>query len=175
MRGKRRRNPPPPWPQRNIPAYAGKTRVQLALGDDFQEHPRVCGENTGPKATATPLLGTSPRMRGKLRLIVIRISPRRNIPSYAGKTPHPKRNPKPPQEHPRVCGENSAQIVQDAEQGGTSPRMRGKRGQRTTTTTKGRNIPAYAGKTKWGQNQHQRYKEHPRVCGENTVSFEVAS
>ena len=30
---------------RNIPAYAGKTKVTGAPAGGAQEHPRVCGEN----------------------------------------------------------------------------------------------------------------------------------
>ena len=74
---------------RNIPAYAGKT-----LGDFFRsiwnkEHPRVCGENTLPLPPRTTGAGTSPRMRGKLGLMVFAVVVKRNIPAYAGKTSPP--------------------------------------------------------------------------------------
>ena len=50
-------------------------------------------------------------------------------------------------EHPRVCGENVADVAGAVVAEGTSPRMRGKHFQRQILRTVLRNIPAYAGKT----------------------------
>ena len=50
---------------------------------------------------------------------------------------------------------------------GTSPRMRGKRVRFPCRSNHRRNIPAYAGKTKWPPQQRKQRPEHPRVCGEN--------
>ena len=71
--------------RRNIPAYAGKTSASEAPRVASQEHPRVCGENTG--SFVRPLLasGTSPRMRGKLDNTRGPGYDARNIPAYAGK------------------------------------------------------------------------------------------
>ena len=107
MRGK-----PPPQPRfsphlRNIPAYAGKTTGAQSMTHTMGEHPRVCGENKRKTRNPSPPVGTSPRMRGKLKsyLLVnlmregtsprmrgkldpplLRANPQRNIPAYAGKT-----------------------------------------------------------------------------------------
>ena len=71
---------------RNIPAYAGKTAAGDADSDYWQEHPRVCGENsTAPNSKALSA-GTSPRMRGKHLTWVCPTYLDRNIPAYAGKT-----------------------------------------------------------------------------------------
>ena len=48
-----------------IPAYAGKTSTPTADSIIFRAHPRVCGENYRPDAEIVPMLGSSPRMRGK--------------------------------------------------------------------------------------------------------------
>ena len=50
---------------------------------------------------------------------------------------------------------------------GTSPRMRGKPQAKVETSTKRRNIPAYAGKTGTRNTVACDDWEHPRVCGEN--------
>ena len=71
---------------RNIPAYAGKTRVGQHSGACYQEHPRVCGENVHAFRKGAPPGGTSPRMRGKLGTGVAGALTARNIPAYAGKT-----------------------------------------------------------------------------------------
>ena len=71
----------------------------------------------------------------------------RNIPAYAGKTSENRSSTTNNAEHPRVCGENVAAYLPLTYQGGTSPRMRGKRAAYKKGGTIDRNIPAYAGKT----------------------------
>ena len=70
----------------NILAYAGKTRWHCACSRSSSEHPRVCGENAARAASVKPLVGTSPRMRGKLPTQIGLKESRGNIPAYAGKT-----------------------------------------------------------------------------------------
>ena len=74
-------------------------------------------------------------------------------------------------EHPRVCGENPSLTLKYGCVQGTSPRMRGKpQGPDLHSAGKfrGRNIPAYAGKTISLPPSATPTAEHPRVCGENS-------
>ena len=132
---------------RNIPAYAGKTHRTATKAPDCWEHPRVCGENTGPKATATRHLGTSPRMRGKRNSIFPPGPIPWNIPAYAGKTSREAWLFSTLAEHPRVCGENHTSGHHCQCGPGTSPRMRGKLVSSHDSVVLVRNIPACAGKT----------------------------
>ena len=132
--------------ERNIPAYAGKTR-QPGLGRCLlPEHPRVCGENRYCSMIDTVASGTSPRMRGKPKDCAWCPFNERNIPAYAGKTiispPESVQQP----EHPRVCGENRVRGPGVLPKYGTSPRMRGKQKPCSPGYNQRRNIPAYAGK-----------------------------
>ena len=86
MRGKLLYDKSFPESLRNIPAYAGKTRVAGGLERDRQEHPRVCGENRRRLTTIAVAQGTSPRMRGKRQGHAGAVECHRNIPAYAGKT-----------------------------------------------------------------------------------------
>ena len=147
MRGKLHR------PTRNgqapglIPAYAGKTLTRPAVRSSHQAHPRVCGENSSARPSASPLVWL--------------------IPAYAGKTPfRPGQRFQRPA-HPRVCGENLSLSRQPKAQPGSSPRMRGKRSQGDVRHAHAGLIPAYAGKT--GEFFVTRFPSwaHPRVCGEN--------
>ena len=106
-------------------------------------------------------------MRGKRAIGTTLPAAYRNIPAYAGKTGWPKRNITPNPEHPRVCGENVQLFQINLFRHGTSPRMRGKRFQCPGCRGRGRNIPAYAGKTELLFTLFRAKKEHPRVCGEN--------
>ena len=46
MRGKLQYSPVSQVRTRNIPAYAGKTMMLRILSWGWEEHPRVCGENS---------------------------------------------------------------------------------------------------------------------------------
>ena len=132
--------------KRNIPAYAGKTRLCHRV------------------AVAR---GTSPRMRGKPDVTEQQRNSERNIPAYAGKTTPLLSLSNTGTEHPRVCGENNARIKSISFPCGTSPRMRGKPIMRHMNTGGVRNIPAYAGKTVSANQVRCFWGEHPRVCGKN--------
>ena len=117
--------------------------------------------------------GTSPRMRGKPATLLLSQVDLRNIPAYAGKTPHYWGIGYPTAEHPRVCGENTGTSGCLSNHFGTSPRMRGKPRGPAKHYQQRRNIPAYAGKTKSCDSPIVHTQEHPRVCGEN-VSTRVS-
>ena len=72
-----------------IPAYAGKTLGPSSAARWLSAHPRVCGENRMNVLGGVSVLGSSPRMRGKLRLGLPVVAMNRLIPAYAGKTPDP--------------------------------------------------------------------------------------
>ena len=150
-----------------IPAYAGKTLGRRCASRGRRAHPRVCGENTRVRATDLLREGSSPRMRGKRRVLSATCWPVGLIPAYAGKTGlHlPLRRHAPA--HPRVCGENFRFCRSCHARSGSSPRMRGK----PTTTSRivchRRLIPAYAGNTPADAAATLNAAAHPRVCGEN--------
>ena len=154
----------------NIPAYAGKTLRSTAHLDRAGEHPRVCGENSRGRIRHHRGRGTSPRMRGKLNNLGIAGVAGWNIPAYAGKTHRPYIGRSYLSEHPRVCGENQQTGYGDCESSGTSPRMRGKHVIDVALDAAHGNIPAYAGKTIWLAFSAPSITEHPRVCGENSIS-----
>ena len=99
------------------------------------------------------------------------MSSRRNIPAYAGKTQAHNRCTQACAEHPRVCGENDSGFECVVGHGGTSPRMRGKPSLAWSSPVRAGNIPAYAGKTALTNFVFMEFPEHPRVCGENSVSM----
>ena len=71
---------------RLIPAYAGKTNSRKCTHARRPAHPRVCGENRALKSHLLGMWGSSPRMRGKRRIIPDWEHRGRLIPAYAGKT-----------------------------------------------------------------------------------------
>ena len=86
MRGKLVINAVVGQPRRIIPAHAGQTAFARTRGRHRPDHPRACGANTMGFGTHRPDLGSSPRMRGKLRLVHVLGYLIRIIPAHAGQT-----------------------------------------------------------------------------------------
>ena len=91
-----------------IPARAGKTRARWAPTDSARAHPRACGENYPRFAMTFGKLGSSPRVRGKLRDDPGELARLGLIPARAGKTDGTATASAPTRAHPRACGENAS-------------------------------------------------------------------
>ena len=108
------------------PADAGKTIKQDNGLICAQDHPRGCGENSFSIFPFFATLGSPPRMRGKPTLA--RLAGKRFgiTPADAGKTWFGEDIPGGHEDHPRGCGENPHERLQEAVDYGSPPRMRGK-------------------------------------------------
>ena len=69
-----------------IPACAGKTRWEGRLNWRMRAHPRVCGENVPMREATAHMMGSSPRVRGKLLVALPADYAPGLIPACAGKT-----------------------------------------------------------------------------------------
>ncbi len=86
MRGKRTRPSDAPSPARIIPAHAGQTRRIQGSSSTATDHPRACGANSQLGVPLPPVVGSSPRMRGKHPARKLASSNGRIIPAHAGQT-----------------------------------------------------------------------------------------
>ena len=109
-----------------IPACAGKTLSTTTSPKTLRAHPRVCGENRPSGIACSPIVGSSPRVRGKPDTRPGRRRPCRLIPACAGKTPPAPTAAGRERAHPRVCGENGGDVKKENTTDGSSPRVRGK-------------------------------------------------
>ena len=132
---------------RLIPACAGKTPRPRRNQFCQQAHPRVCGENVIAGFIAAVRAGSSPRVRGKRVLLPGGGSWARLIPACAGKTGPRREYLTSFGAHPRVCGENGQDAGKTFAEGGSSPRVRGKRRVLGDVFRLPGRIPARAGKT----------------------------
>ena len=73
-------------PARNIPAHTGKTAPASVTVTAGPEHPRAYGENGHLVRGGLGIVGTSPRIRGKLSTWSGGCQCSRNIPAHTGKT-----------------------------------------------------------------------------------------
>ena len=117
-----------------IPAHAGKTLTPDAPCLWSEAHPRACGENCPEAVPVDNVLGSSPRMRGKLNGQFVSRNALGLIPAHAGKTMSSGVVFTAWGAHPRACGENGTTGSGLFLFRGSSPRMRGKRPTRFAST-----------------------------------------
>ena len=172
LRGKvaRRRDHPPPVGI--TPAYAGKSRRWCHHRRTAWDHPRVCGEKRAAAAACAQRSGSPPRMRGKVRLLVVASVSRGITPAHAGKRMICPIMRWMAGDHPRACGEKSQVCFSERFGGGSPPRMRGKE---LTPDYRGvwdRITPAHAGKSGNAGKKNVPSRDHPRACGEKKLSMQ---
>ncbi len=112
---------------RITPAGAGKTDKQRQRFDDFEDHPRRCGENSCNSSIITGKLGSPPQVRGKQSRQTFRLSAHRITPAGAGKTSKRNCSRRTRRDHPRRCGENDDGRRRLICTKGSPPQVRGKR------------------------------------------------
>ena len=86
MRGKLSLLRTTPESDRITPADAGKTYIAVVFSVVVTDHPRGCGENCIGLETSNFVIGSPPRMRGKLDNAVCARYCGRITPADAGKT-----------------------------------------------------------------------------------------
>ena len=87
------------------PACAGKSQRTYILAGKAGDHPRVCGEKYWIEDISVPILGSPPRVRGKVLHALLRAHLLHITPACAGKSDSVARLMPVTWDHPRVCGE----------------------------------------------------------------------
>ena len=128
------------------PAHAGKSLPAVLKCPPTRDHPRVCGEKRRVRSWRALLLGSPPRMRGKVVLSSENPLCRGITPAYAGKRRSIGRLSQPTRDHPRVCGEKCSSVRSASHRRGSPPRVRGKVCDLTIIRVHHGITPAYAGK-----------------------------
>ena len=135
----------------------------------------MCGEKLCCHCKITPLLGSPPRVRGKVDFYYFYTPDRRITPACAGKREQRGSNSQWLKDHPRVCGEKVLLRLKHSRKLGSPPRVRGKVPSRRSTETKPRITPACAGKSPAAAAIRCSPRDHPRVCGEKCKGVRRAS
>ena len=170
MRGKADQRQGREPPGRITPAYAGKSSYSFGLPSHALDHPRVCGEKSACCLRMSSARGSPPRMRGKV-LRRYRLWARLRItPAYAGKSQCAYKPAQQARDHPRVCGEKQPVENKQSRRGGSPPRMRGKEACSACVHFRYGITPAYAGKRQERSLCRTNRRDHPRVCGEKSIS-----
>ena len=153
---------------RITPACAGKSPPNLMSQFPTPDHPRVCGEKEWKDISTKSIIGSPPRVRGKVAAEFGYSRSTRITPACAGKSLGMVASIVVLKDHPRVCGEKIFGIGNGFGRLGSPPRVRGKecyfcKNPRTDGIT-----PACAGKSYHHHGSGVNGEDHPRVCGEKT-------
>ena len=162
-------------------------RLLATVPTDDGSSPRVRGTRLVPIAGLVVGAGSSPRVRGTQQRCPLHHVPRRFIPACAGNSTaaasagsafavHPRvcgelaaASPCAASSaavHPRVCGELQRAKIADLVADGSSPRVRGTRGDDVPRGVNGRFIPACAGNSSgWLAPDSRNTGSSPRVRG----------
>ena len=130
-----------------IPAHAGNTAITSCRYTRWRDHPRACGEHGVLKSTDSPLVGSSPRMRGTLGQDQLLRIVHGIIPAHAGNT--------------------ALLLIAFIALRGSSPRMRGTHPMQRLSGRCYGIIPAHAGNTFPNPRTVPWSGDHPRACGEH--------
>ena len=158
------------WVARITPAGAGKTAKKRVRRRYTRDHPRGCGENFAEILSLEGGAGSPPRMRGKRWGVQNGWLSDRITPADAGKTLLFFGGQYVVRDHPRGCGENQTHPQTRQSKTGSPPRMRGKRFAFGQLRPRAGITPADAGKTRLELHENKLDKDHPRGCGENTLT-----
>ena len=152
------------------PAYAGKSPHARGQTCHGQDHPRLCGEKQFRAVPPDGYIGSPPPMRGKDVTALVKIQFQRITPAYAGKRKRKPNGMLQSKDHPRLCGEKVTAGSSWFRLAGSPPPMRGKEGGKLCAIIMPRITPAYAGKSYRSESTLHSRPDHPRLCGEKTMS-----
>ena len=131
-----------------------------------EAHPRGCGENSAQRGIVTPPLGSSPRIRGKLRSADLALLESGLIPAHTGKTRSSLSSRTTPRAHPRAYGECPPTTTSIMIRLGSSPRIRGMLISVWVVRFPAGLIPAHTGNAIFGTEPWAGLWAHPRAYGE---------
>ena len=153
---------------RITPACAGNRSIGGKGKNYAKDHPRVCGEQRIAGKCKMREVGSPPRVRGTEVLDTISGKLGRITPACAGNRLRRHYSFELLQDHPRVCGEQAANIPRRPPLMGSPPRVRGTDNTDGDTMSTRRITPACAGNSIFFPSRPVACWDHPRVCGEQT-------
>ena len=136
----------------------------------LRDHPRACGEHAHRAHLRHLHRGSSPRLRGTHVAHGFQIFLEGIIPALAGNTHRPCSVTSSTRDHPRACGEHTRSSMTPRGSRGSSPRLRGTLDDVLVQPLPCGIIPALAGNTDFHALGGVRVGDHPRACGEHSVT-----
>ena len=155
---------------RITPACAGRSLRPSRAECSFQDHPRVCGEKLYRLHVKSSFIGSPPRVRGEAPPAMRAPTTLRITPACAGRRAQGLASKISTTDHPRVCGEKRPSASKTLYPVGSPPRVRGEDIHIVADQLDLGITPACAGRSGRQQCSGELPWDHPRVCGEKTMS-----
>ena len=162
-------------PMRITPACAGNSLSMRGNGQGRQDHPRVCGEQLRSSLWPGMKSGSPPRVRGTVVLRPSVCRGYRITPACAGNRRWAAALRAKLGDHPRVCGEQKTSGGKAVDIEGSPPRVRGTGTDIDHPGSRRRITPACAGNRDTNIYFFGIVKDHPRVCGEQSIRHASSS
>ena len=140
---------------------AGKKASAAALPVTPSRKPRTCGEKMMKAGSNCAMLGSPPRMRGKVGNRPGGQLPVGITPACAGKSLPLRHSTVTGRDHPRMCGEKAIRDCVMKTVKGSPPHVRGKAEQCNRRNNQPGITPTYAGKSFWRCKARRRCRDHP--------------
>ncbi len=156
-----------------IPACAGSTDDYLSRLDGGGIIPACAGSTLLASASAQVARGSSPHVRGARDAPAVLDSLDGIIPACAGSTMSRMSAASKSWDHPRMCGEHESARPSTSGTRGSSPHVRGALLLRASVAQLEGIIPACAGSTTRVLTGRRLQGDHPRMCGEHTITTDV--
>ena len=154
-----------------IPACAGSTVLTALDPMAWRDHSRMCGEHRCFPSNIPCSVGSSPHVRGARRHHGRYAGAPGIIPACAGSTDCRRGRVDAAGDHPRMCGEHRLLRAHLIFLSGSSPHVRGARFEHVPHRRELGIIPACAGSTGWCCRPSAATWDHPRMCGEHSMSM----
>ena len=117
------------WPSHQAgagitPACAGKTGTIERKGENYQDHPRMCGKDPIKLAVISSMLGSPPHVRERPITLSADLYEAGITPACAGKTSFRNGLHTATRDHPRMCGKDDIAEVSKGTKKGSPPHVR---------------------------------------------------
>ena len=131
----------------------------------------MCGKDEAIHIEPLADEGSPPRVREGLALYPVARINRRITPACAGRTNQKQINIVGARDHPRVCGKDRSRIRFTLELVGSPPRVREGPATGVVAGPALGITPACAGRTVAAPSRRRRSRDHPRVCGKDSLGL----
>ena len=155
---------------RIIPTRVGTSSTKCAVVRAMTDHPHACGDKPWGVGEISHSLGSSPRVWGQVKLLVLLKDNIRIIPTRVGTSHSQYSCCHRPKDHPHACGDKRIKGGAVSEILGSSPRVWGQETTPFLCLHDGRIIPTRVGTSKRSYQRNARNEDHPHACGDKFLT-----
>ena len=145
----------------------GNTCACITDGNEYKDHPHLCGEHRNPVEVVPPRAGSPPPVWGTPTTVDGAVVEEGITPTCVGNTNIGIMQIAAVEDHPHLCGEHDSMFTQSQARIGSPPPVWGThRTSCRVTSTRGI-TPTCVGNTYIKRRENVLLKDHPHLCGEH--------